>query len=702
MRNAGLCIALQLACLGLWALCCHAVDGNMAMASKPLSIGLFHSLNRVGAPVISPNQKLALYVTSYYSQDSNRSAAYLSCMDIATGGIVQVTESKPGTSLSNPIWFDDKTFGFLRHGELYKQELRPGAAAVVVYNPPITITSLSYRANSGLISFMASVYPNATLEECAVLKRAEDTKSDSAQVYDNLWARHWNEWMTLEKLNVFVAPLNVSKGVWKVGPEVNLNAALPRCPDSLTRWHVDDYTISPSGSNVAFLARQPAQNMTWSTSVSVYLTSTTGTAKPHLLTQRPSGQASAPVFSSDGRRLAWLQMETPCYESDINRIYIHTIATRETISIAHDWDLSPHSLVWSKDDKTLYTITGSKGHNLIIAVDVETGRRKELTSSGSAGSVRLAENQTALYIYSDQDKAGDIHMLDIASGKSRQMTAANREKLKDVYLSPAEDFWFNGARGDRVHGWLLRPYGFDRRKKYPIAVLIHGGPQQASIQAFTHSQWNPNMYASAGFVTVVINFHGSATYGQNFTNSIRHKWGDYPYVDIMRGIDYVTSRFSFADKNRMAALGGSFGGYMVNWLNGHTDDFKCFVSHDGKFSTISGYYGTDELWFPEWDLGAPWQESGRAVLEVNNPERFASNFKTPTLFIHGEKDFRIPITESLGAWTMLRRRDIPARLVYFPDEDHWINKMGNSIRWYTEVLDWISKWTNTTLPYHIR
>ncbi|KAJ2885696.1 dipeptidylpeptidase [Coemansia aciculifera] len=698
----GLFIALQLVCLALWILCCYAVDGNMALATRPLSISLFHSLNRVGAPVVSPNQKLALFITSYYSQDSNKSAAYLSCMDIATGGIVQLTENRPGTSLSNPIWFDDKTFGFLRHGELYKQELRPGSAATVVFNPPITITSLMYRANSGLISFMASVYPNSTLEESAALKRVEGTKSDSAQVYDNLWARHWNEWMTLEKPNLFVAPLNISETVWRVGPEVNLNAALPHCPDVLTRWHIDDYTISPSGSSVAFLARPPMQNMTWSTNVNVYLVSTTGASKPHLITQHTHGQASGPVFSSDGRRLAWLQMETPGYESDANRIYIHTIATRETISIAHDWDLSPHSLVWSKDDKMLYTITGSRGRNLVIAVDVETGRRKELTSTGSAGSVRPIGNQTALYIYSNQDQPGDIHMLDLTSGKSKRLTESNKEKLNDVYLSSAEDFWFNGAKGDKVHGWLLRPYGFDRRKKYPIALLIHGGPQQASVQGFMHSQWNPNMYASAGFVTVVINFHGSSTYGQNFTNSIRHRWGDYPYVDIMRGIDYVASHYSFADKGRMAALGGSFGGYMVNWLNGHTDEFKCFVSHDGKFNTISGYYGTDELWFPEWDLGTPWQGAGRAILEVNNPERFASSFKTPTLFIHGEKDFRIPITESLGAWTMLRRRNIPARLVYFPDEDHWINKMGNSIRWYTEVLDWIATWTNTTPPYHIR
>ncbi|KAJ2721323.1 dipeptidylpeptidase [Coemansia sp. Benny D115] len=498
-------------------------------------------------------------------------------------------------------------------------------------------------------------------------------------------------------------PLNRTKrDNWRLGTEINLTSKLPRCPDQLLRWSVEEYAISPLGDRVAFLTRPPREDMPWSTKVEVFLVTTDDANKPRLLTSRMNGTASSPAFSNDGRRLAWLQMETPGYESDINRIYVHNIAARETIAIAYDWDLSPHSITWSKDDRFIYAVTGVKGRNLIISIEVATGKRKELTSIGAASAVRPIDDQTLLFSYSTQDQPGEIHRLDVSSCKATQLTHANTELLKNTYLCPAEDFYFSGARGDKVHGWLLRPYDFDRHKRYPLALLIHGGPQQASIQTFSHSQWNPNMYASAGFVTVVINFHGSSGYGQNFTDSIRHKWGDYPYVDLMRGIDYIASKFRFIDTTRMSALGGSYGGYMANWLNGHTDRFKCLVAHDGKFNTISGYYGTDELWFPEWDLGKPWEAAGRAVLEENNPERFASSFKTPTLFIQGEKDFRIPVTESLGAWAMLRRRGIPSRLVYFPDEGHWISKMGNSVRWYTEVFDWITKWTNTTAPYRIR
>ncbi|KAI8324737.1 alpha/beta-hydrolase [Martensiomyces pterosporus] len=691
---------LRLLCLVFSLAACYITGSHAAnIGTRPLDIRLFHSLNRVGAPVVSPNQKNVLFVTSYYSQDSNKSGAYVSCLDLSSGNITQLTDNRPGTSAANPLWFDDATFGFLRKGALYKQELHADASPVLVFSPPTQISNAAFRANQGLISFTAWTYPNSTLSESSALKRAESLRTDSAQVYDNLWARHWNEWMTLEKPSVFVVPLDNSTKQWRAGAEINLGAMLPASPDPLTRWYIEDYTISPSGDNVAFVTRPPTENATWSTNVDIYLVPTTANAKPRLLTDHMNGMASGPAFSSDGTRLAWLQMETPGYESDINRIHIHNINTRETVSIAYDWDMSPRSLVWSDDDKTLFTVTGIKGRNLIVSVDVETGARKVLTSIGSAGSLRTAGKDKLLYVFSLQDQAGDIYSLDLQSAKSRRLTNVNEEKLSGVYLSPAEDFLFTGARGDKVHGWLLRPYGFDHRKKYPLAYLIHGGPQQANIQSFSYSQWNPNMYANAGFVTVLVNFHGSPTYGQNFTDSVRHKWGDYPYVDLMRGLDHVLGKYPFVDRSRMAALGGSFGAYMVNWLNGHTDQFKCFVAHDGKLSTVSGYYGTDELWFPEWDLGKPWDPAGRAVLEENNPERFASNFKTPTLFIQGEKDFRIPVSESLGAWTLLRRKGIPARLVYFPDEDHWINKMGNSIRWYTEVIKWISAWTNSTPPY---
>ncbi|KAJ2795904.1 Dipeptidyl-peptidase 5 [Coemansia guatemalensis] len=668
--------------------------------TRALDIRTFHSLNRLGAAVVSPNQKQALFTTSCYDAMENRTCSYLSYIDINSGNITQLTESRAGggSTVSNPLWFDDDTFGFIRQGALYMQSLRANSSASVVYSPPVPISNVIYRGNT--LTFMATAFPNATLEECAQMKKTK--RADSSMIFDNLWARHWDAWMTTEKPAVFAARMvRAEQGRWRVGNETNLAERLPHCSDTRIGWTVDDYTVDAQGRQAAFVVRRPAVGMAWATDVDIYVTPT-NMSRPRLLTSGVEGAASSPAFSWDGRKLAWLQMETPGYEADINRIYVHTFATRETVAIAYDWDQSPQSLTWSRDSSTLYAVTSDRGRNLIVAIDVATGRRTQLTTCGSAAGVRAADGQRVLYLGSEVNRPADLHMLDAGGGASRQLTEANKDKLRDVYLGRAEDFWFAGARGDRVHAWMVRPYGFDRRRRYPVALLLHGGPQQASTQGFGHGLWNPNMYASAGFVTVQLNFHGSPGYSRNFTDSVRHRWGDYPYVDAMRCIDYVSSHYSFVDRGRIVALGGSFGGYLVNWLNGHTDRFRALVAHAGKFSTVSGYYGTDELWFPEHDLGKPWEPSGRVILEENNPERFAASFKTPTLFSHGEHDFRIPISESLSAWAMLRRRDIPSRLVYFPDECHWITKPANAIRWYTEVLDWITSWTNTTAPYRIR
>ncbi|KAJ1931553.1 dipeptidylpeptidase, partial [Linderina macrospora] len=360
--------------------------------------------------------------------------------------------------------------------------------------------------------------------------------------------------MTREKPRVFVAPLNKNSPKWLVGNETNLMSFLPPFSDPLVDWTLEEFAISPRGDNVAFVTRPPAEDMAWKTDVDIYLVPTAKGSHPRLLTGHVNGMASAPAFSSDGKKLAWLQMETPGYEADINRIYIHDIATRETTSIARNWNLTPHSLLWSADDTELITTTGKEGTNRLIAVNVATGARRELTKEGASSAARLAGTNKLLYVHSDSDKCSDIHLLDTSSFEGKQLTDINKDKLKDVYLSKAEDFWFRGARGDLVHGWLLKPYGFDPRKKYPLAYLVHGGPQQANLHSFSYAQWNPNMYANAGFVTVQINFHGSPTYGQNFTDSIRHNWGSYPYVDLMRGLDYITDKNRFIDKTRICAL----------------------------------------------------------------------------------------------------------------------------------------------------
>ncbi|KAI8319718.1 alpha/beta-hydrolase [Martensiomyces pterosporus] len=679
--------------------------GKYESNTRPLDIRLFHSLNRAGTPVLSPDQTRLLFTQSHYSQDDNKSATFINVLDIASGNITRLTQDKIGLSFSNPLWFDDSTFGYLHKGSIYSQPLQSGVNGSVVYTPPVGISTVSYRKDTGLLAFIASVYPDADLQKTSELEAAENKKIDSAQIYNSLWIRHWNEWMTLEKPNVFVVPVaqpsdGSQSGSWSAGKEVNLMQSLPPFRDPLIRWYAEDYVIDSKGKRVAFVTRNPSDDMTWGTNVDIYLVDTDGKSKPKLLTGSVHGIAGSPAFSPDGNRLAWLQMETPGYESDINRIYIHDIPSGRTTSIARDWDLTPQSLLWSADGSDIYAVTGDKGNNAIFSVSVATGKRQKITHSGNAGNLRLLGKDKLVLTHSAQDKCGNIHILDLGTKNVRQVTDVNSEKLKDVYLGPAEDFWFRGARGEYVHGWLVKPPGFDPKKKYPVAYLVHGGPQQNNLHSFSYAQWNPNMYASAGFVAVQVNFHGSPSYGQNFTDSIHLQWGGYPYEDLMKGLDYLISTRSYIDKDRLVALGASYGGYMMNWFNSQTRRFKALVNHDGMFSSSAFWYSTDELWFPEHDFGGvPFDARARQNYERWNPERFANNFATPTLFIQGEKDFRLTVDNAVGPFTLLRRKGVPARLMYFPDEDHWTNHVGNSVRWYTEVLRWITTFTNTTLPY---
>ncbi len=273
---------------------------------------------------------------------------------------------------------------------------------------------------------------------------------------------------------------------------------------------------------------------------------------------------------------------------------------------------------------------------------------------------------------------------------ARALTRVNAARLEAVKMSRPEEFWFKGAMDERVHGWILKPVDFQEGRKYPLAFLVHGGPQ-GSWEDHFHYRWNPQAYAGAGYVTVTINFHGSTGFGQAFTDAIRRSWGAAPYEDLMKGLDYVIATYGFVDKDRMGALGASYGGYMINWIAGHTDRFKCLVSHDGEFDTRTSYYSTEELWFPEWEHGGPPWEPG-TTHEQWSPALYVASWKTPMLVIHGAKDFRLPETEGLSVFTALQRRGIPSKLLYFPDENHWVLKAKNSILWHDTVIGWLDQW----------
>ncbi|KAJ1878284.1 dipeptidylpeptidase, partial [Kickxella alabastrina] len=436
----------------------------------------------------------------------------------------------------------------------------------------------------------------------------------------------------------------------------------------------------------------------WQTTSYIYLASTDSDSNnksgPALVVNQEAGAgaSSSPAFSADGARLAYLQMLHPAYEADRNRIRVYDIAQNKTISVAEDWDRSPAQLAWV-DAETLAVTYMDHGRSKLATVDVRTGAVTPAVSEHSTGLVRVLDGRRALVESSALDSPTDLFDVSLDSGEMHRLTALNADlRARDVLGSP-EDVEFVGADNQTIHGFILHPPGFDPERTYPLALVIHGGPQSSFADAWS-SRWNLNVFASAGFVTVALDPQGSTGYGQNFTDAIRNQWGGKPYDSLMLSVDQLLQQRPYVDSQRMAALGASYGGYMINWINGHTDRFRCLVNHDGIFSTVSTYYSTEELYFPETEFeGTPFEEKARANYERWNPERFVAKWRTPTLVVHGEKDYRLTVSEGLSTFTALRRQRVPAKLLYFPDENHWVVKPANSLRWHTEVLEWITRWT---------
>jgi acylaminoacyl-peptidase len=362
----------------------------------------------------------------------------------------------------------------------------------------------------------------------------------------------------------------------------------------------------------------------------------------------------------------------------------------QTREVAPKWDRSVLQLRVARDGRTLLATANDLGQTPLFAVNADSGRVSPLSGPGHVGDFSAAMNGTVL-LWHDLASPPDLYLLG-ARGERRRLTAANAELLAGRTLGTFEQFSFPGWNGETVYGYLVNPPGFAKDKKYPIAFIVHGGPQ-VSFQNHWNWRWNAQTFAARGFATVFIDFHGSPGYGQAFTDSISQHWGDRPFEDLRKGLAAALQKYSWLDGQRACSLGASYGGYMQNWIAGHwPDGFRCIVNHDGIFDTRSMYYTTEELWFTEWENGGPYYQTPE-IHERFNPASHVKQWRTPMLVIHGEQDFRVPDTQGIATFTALQRLGIKSRLLYFPDENHWVLKPNNSIHWYGTVLDWLDAHT---------
>jgi len=460
---------------------------------------------------------------------------------------------------------------------------------------------------------------------------------------------------------------------------------------------MEEVSVSPSGDSVAFVARVGGKMNAWAANSDVFVVPTGGRGKPVNMTVANRGYDYSPSFSPDGRTLALLSMPRAGYESDRPRVVLIDPATRRRRVLTDEWDRSPVSITWAADGRTIFTSADNVGNHSLFAVDVASGKPTLLVDKGHNRDPRRA-GRLVVFARDTLRQPVELFSLDPAGRQLRQITHFNDARVKAIAWGDYEQFSFRGARGDRVHGYVMKPASFNARstRKVPVAFLIHGGPQGSFGDQF-HYRWNAEVFAGHGYGVVFIDFHGSTGYGQAFTDAVNGDWGGAPYEDLMLGLDAALARYRWLDGKRVAAAGASFGGYMINWINGKTDRFRALVCHDGNFDERMAYFDTEELWFPEWEHGGPpWvKPEGYAK---HNPAELVKNWKTPTLVIHGGNDFRVVETQGIATFTALQRKGVPSRFLHYPDENHWVVKPQNSRLWHREVLGWMDRYTGHKAP----
>jgi dipeptidyl aminopeptidase/acylaminoacyl peptidase len=554
---------------------------------------------------------------------------------------------------------------------------------------PVAVQAYAIAPQGDRIVVSLSVFIDCA--DLACTRQRLDERADSKAtgvLHERLFVRHWDSWRDGRRVKLFVAELDEQRRARDPRPLARgLDADTPSRPFG----GASEIAFSPDGERVVFVARLAPESEPWSTNLDLWSVPASGEATPENLTADNAATDTTPVFSPDGRHLAWLAMSRPGFESDRYRIMVRDLRSGATREVAPDWDRSAHGLAYSGDGRTLYTWSDDLGHRRLFAVDVRSGRAWSISGDGSVGGFTVGP-EGVVFARHDLGSPADLFRVDSRGGGERRLTTHNVAHLDGVRFGAYEQFSFAGAGGATVYGWLVKPVDFEKGQRYPVAFIVHGGPQGSMGNSF-HYRWNPQTYAGQGYAVVFIDFHGSTGYGQAFTDAISGDWGGKPLEDLQKGWAAALVRYPFLDADRACALGASYGGYMINWIAGAwPEGFACLVNHSGIFDNRSMYYTTEELWFPEWEMGGP-QFENPAGYERHNPLNRVSEWRTPMLVIHGANDFRVPLGQGLATFTALQRQEIPSQFLYFPDENHWVIKPANSVQWHRVVESWLERWT---------
>ncbi|MGA9719853.1 MAG: S9 family peptidase [Acidobacteriaceae bacterium] len=723
-----LCAALLLSVL----LPCALYPQAPPPPRRPMTFEDMQRMRRLDDLSLSPDGRWVLFAVTDVDLEQNRKTSHLWIVPTGVGS--KPTEEKPITASlpgeGHGRFSPDGTrvlFQSSRDGEqqVYVANFDPHSSTLgdarQVTHAAMGADAAMWSPDGQDILYTSSVYPECTGpdEERCNTEHAK-AKSDSkvkAQIFTHLLFRHWNAFTGERRSHLFLQPVSG-------GPARDLNPGDEHDVPPFSLGGPDAYAFSPDSKELTFEENtDPVPAI--STHVDLWtLDLTNPSAKPVKISTSAGGNFS-PAYSPDGKYIAWRSQARAGYESDRFRLALYDRATKKITLPMEDFDRWVDELVWAPDSQSLYFTAGDEGEEPIFQLDLASGQRSYIARRGEYGDLHVTPDNTHMVASrttvrrppeitllnlteesfprtARRAKRPTLHVRDTRSRRvplaepsdvtEQPLTRLNRTLLSQLDIPDMEHYWFHGSGGVRVEGFLVRPPGFDPEKKYPVKFLMHGGPEGAWGDSWSY-RWNAELFAADGYAVVMVNPRGSTGYGQAFVDGVNGDWGGRPYIDLIRGLDAAEAQFPFLDKTRECALGASYGGYMANWILGHTDRFRCIVSHDGMFNPVSAYGTTDELWFNEWEFrGMPW--TNRLTYRRWSPMLFAPRFKTPTLVVHSQLDYRLDVSEGYQLFTTLQRLGVPSEMLYFPDEGHWVLKPQNSQLWYQTVNAWCDRWTS--------
>jgi dipeptidyl aminopeptidase/acylaminoacyl peptidase len=662
-----------------------------AQSRTPFSVEQLVRLKRVSQPALSPDGRTVVFTVRETDMSANRGRTDLWSLDIATKGAQPRRLTSDPQNDDSPQWSADGRYVYFisaRSGssQVWRLPLAGGESEQVT-DLPLDVGSFKLAPNGAKLLVSMEVFADCADLACTTARLADAAKSAaSGHVYDRIFVRHWDTWSDGRISQLFALTLENGK---VQGEPVSLSGALDADVPSKPFGDASEYTFSPDSSKVVFSARIKGKSEPWSTNFDLYEVPADG-GEPRNLTADNLAWDAQPVFSRDGSLLAWRAMDRPGFEADRFHVVVMDLKRGEKRALTADWDRSVDAMEFSADGKTLYATADNFGQHPLWAIDVKSGKPTMLTGPGHVDTFSVGSNEIVFALASLKSPS-ELYAI-TTKGDLRELPRINADAMANVQIGEPEQFTFAGFNDETVYGYVVKPAGFDPQKKYPLAFIIHGGPQVSYANAWSY-RWNPQTYAGAGYAVVFIDFHGSPGYGQAFTDSISQDWGGKPLEDLQKGLAAALAKYPWIDADRACALGASYGGFMINWIAGNwSEPFKCLVNHDGIFDSRGMAYSTEELWFDEWEHGGPYYEVPENY-EKFNPANFVAQWRVPMLVIHGGHDYRVPDTQGISTFTALQRRGIPSRLLFYPNENHWVLKPANSIQWHNEVLKWLAEWT---------